>query len=57
MSAFVPKIYHQQALDSEEAYFWACFDLLSPSIAFTATTKRLWRRGNRRRSRQCGNAL
>ncbi|MDG4551104.1 MAG: DEAD/DEAH box helicase family protein [Candidatus Contendobacter sp.] len=45
MSAFVPKIYQQQVLDSVEAYFKACHELPSPSIAFTATTERLWDRG------------
>ena len=46
MSAFAPKIYQQQVLDSVEAYFKACHELPSPSIAFTATTERLWGRGN-----------
>ncbi|GAB4531685.1 MAG: hypothetical protein Tsb0024_00220 [Ruegeria sp.] len=46
MSGFAPKIYQQQVLDSVEAYFKACHELLSPSIAFTATTERLWGRGN-----------
>lgn len=46
MSVFVPKIYQQQVLDSVEAYFKACHELPSPSIAFTATTERLWGRGN-----------
>ena len=46
MSGFVPKIYQQQVLDSVEAYFKACHELPSPSIAFTATTERLWGRGN-----------
>ncbi len=45
MSGFVPKIYQQQVLDSVEAYFKACHELPSPSIAFTATTERLWGRG------------
>jgi type III restriction enzyme len=45
MSAFAPKIYQQQVLDSVEAYFKACHELPSPSIAFTATTERLWGRG------------
>lgn len=43
---FAPKIYQQQVLDSVEAYFKACHELPSPSIAFTATTERLWGRGN-----------
>ncbi|MCB1958941.1 MAG: DEAD/DEAH box helicase family protein [Rhodocyclaceae bacterium] len=46
MSAFAPKTYQQQVLDSVEAYFKACHALPSPSIAFTATTERLWGRGN-----------
>lgn len=45
MSGFAPKIYQQQVLDSVEAYFKACHELPSPSIAFTATTERLWERG------------
>lgn len=44
-TAFSPKIYQQQVLDSVEAYFTACHELPSPSIAFTATTERLWGRG------------
>jgi type III restriction enzyme len=46
MSGFTPKIYQQQVLDSIEAYFKACHELPSPSIAFTAATERLWGRGN-----------
>jgi type III restriction enzyme len=46
MSTFAPKTYQQQVLDSVEAYFKACHELPSPSIAFTATTERLWGRGN-----------
>ena len=42
MSGFAPKTYQQQVLDSVEAYFKACHELQSPSIAFTATTERLW---------------
>lgn len=45
MSGFAPKIYQQQVLDSVEAYFKACHELPSPSVAFTATTERLWGRG------------
>lgn len=45
MSGFAPKSYQQQVLDSVEAYFKACHELPSPSIAFTATTERLWGRG------------
>ena len=46
MSSFAPKTYQSQVLDSVEAYFQACHELPSPSIAFTATTERLWGRGN-----------
>lgn len=46
MLGFAPKIYQQQVLDSVQAYFQACHELPSPSIAFTATTERLWGRGN-----------
>jgi len=46
MTTFTPKIYQQQVLDSVEAYFKACHELLSPSVAFTAATERLWGRGN-----------
>ena len=46
MSSFTPKTYQSQVLDSVEAYFKACHELPSPSIAFTATTERLWGRGN-----------
>ena len=45
MSGFAPKIYQQHVLDSVETYFKACHELPSPSIAFTATTERLWGRG------------
>ena len=46
MSAFTPKRYQEQVLDSVQAYFKACHELPSPSIAFTATTERLWGHGN-----------
>jgi type III restriction enzyme len=46
MNSFTLKVYQQQVLDSIEAYFKACHELPSPSIAFTATTERLWGRGN-----------
>jgi type III restriction enzyme len=46
MTTFAPKIYQQQVLDSVEAYFKACHELPSPSIAFTAATERLWGRGS-----------
>ena len=45
MTAFSPKTYQSQVLDSIEAYFHACHELPSPSIAYTATTERLWGRG------------
>lgn len=46
MSGFAPKIFQQQVLDSIEAYFKACHELPSPSVAFSATTERLWGRAN-----------
>ena len=45
MPTFAPKVYQSQVLESIEAYFQACHELPSPSIAFTATTERLWGRG------------
>jgi type III restriction enzyme len=44
MSSFAPKIYQSQVLESVEAYFKASHALPSPSIAFMATTERLWGR-------------
>ncbi|QSA97219.1 DEAD/DEAH box helicase [Methylococcus sp. EFPC2] len=44
--SFSPKTYQSQVLESVEAYFQACHELPSPSIAFTTTTERLWGRGN-----------
>jgi len=46
MTSFAPKIYQSQVLECIETYFKACHELPSPSIAFTATTERLWGRGN-----------
>lgn len=46
MTTFSPKNYQQQVLDSVQAYFMTCHELPSPSLAFTATTERLWGRGN-----------
>ena len=46
MTAFAAKTYQQQVLESVEAYFKACHELPSASLAFTATTERLWGRGN-----------
>jgi len=49
---FSPKKYQYDSvngggvLNSVEAYFKACHELPSPSIAFTVTTERLWGRGN-----------
>lgn len=46
MTVFAAKIHQQQVLDSVAAYFNACHELPSASIAFTATTERPWGRGN-----------
>jgi type III restriction enzyme len=46
MSRFTPKTYQSQVLESVAAYFKACRELPSPSIAFTASTERLWGRSN-----------
>lgn len=46
MTTFSPKTYQQAVLDSVVAYFHACHELGSPSLAFTATTERLWKQGN-----------
>ena len=46
MTTFAAKTYQQQVLDSVEAFFKTCHELPSPSIAFTATTERLWGRGS-----------
>lgn len=46
MTAFLPKVYQQQLLDSVEAYFKACHEQASPSRAFTAITEHLWGRGS-----------
>jgi len=43
---FAPKVYQQQVLDSTEAYFKACHELPTASLAFTSTTERLWGLGN-----------
>ncbi len=45
MTSFAPKTYQSQVLGSVEAYFQACHELPTPSIAFTATTERLWGAG------------
>lgn len=46
MTTFAPKTYQQQVLDSVEAYFKACHEQPSPSVAFMITTEWLWGRGN-----------
>lgn len=46
MSAFSPKTYQLQVLESIEKYFKACHELPSPSVAYTATTEALWGHGN-----------
>ena len=45
MSSFTPKTYQSQVLESITAYFESCHEQRSPSLAFTATTERLWGRG------------
>lgn len=45
MTAFSPKTYQTQVLDSIETYFKACHELPSASTAFTVVTERLWGRG------------
>ncbi len=45
MTTFSPRNYQTQVLDSVEAYFKACHEMPSPSIAFTASTERLWGHG------------
>lgn len=45
MSGFSAKVYQQQVLESVEAYFRACHELPSASVAFNAVTERLWGRG------------
>ena len=45
MISFAPKKYQSQVLESVEAYFRACHDFPSPSLAFTVITERLWGHG------------
>jgi type III restriction enzyme len=45
VTTFSPRNYQTQVLDSVEAYFKACHEMPSPSIAFTASTERLWGHG------------
>lgn len=46
MTAFSPKVYQQQVLDSVEAYFLACHEFSTAATAYTITTERLWGHGN-----------
>jgi type III restriction enzyme len=46
MSGFIAKQYQQAVLDSVAAYFRACRELPSPSVAFNAVTEKLWGRGS-----------
>lgn len=46
MSALIAKTYQQQVLESVQTYFHACHEYGSPAQAFTATTEKLWGRGN-----------
>ena len=45
MTAFAPKNYQAQVLESVLAYFQACHELGSPSQAFHASTEKLWGQG------------
>jgi type III restriction enzyme len=45
IAGFAPKTYQSQVLESITAYFESCHEERSPSLAFTATTERLWGRG------------
>ena len=45
MTTFQPKNYQAQVLESIEAYFRACHEFVSPSVAFNAVTERLWGKG------------
>ncbi len=44
MTTFTPKGYQSQLLETLEIYFQACHAQPSPSLAFSATTERLWGR-------------
>ncbi len=46
MSAFIAKNYQAKVLESVEAYFRACHEMPTPSLAFTSVTEALWWRGN-----------
>ncbi|MCF6263707.1 MAG: DEAD/DEAH box helicase family protein [Xanthomonadales bacterium] len=45
MSSFTAKIYQTQVLKTVELYFKYCHQLPSPSVAFNATTEKLWGKG------------
>lgn len=45
MTAFAPKNYQAQVLESVETYFQTCHELGSPSQAFHAATEKLWGQG------------
>jgi len=45
MTTFQPKKYQAQVLESIEAYFRACHEFPSPSVAFHAVTEQLWGKG------------
>jgi len=45
MITFNPKTYQSQVLESVQAYFKACHDFPSASIAFNATSEKLWNKG------------
>ena len=44
MSSFIEKKYQAQVLESVEAYFRACHEHPTASLAFAAVTERLWNR-------------
>lgn len=46
MTAFAPKLYQSQLLESVESYFRACHEFGSPALAYTETTRQLWGQGN-----------
>lgn len=45
MSSFIAKIYQTQVLETIELYFKYCHQMPSPSVAFNATTEKLWNKG------------
>jgi len=44
MTAFIPKIYQTQVLESVQAYFEACHTAPSAAVAFATVTEKLWQR-------------